>query len=272
MHASAGTIRVGVVGHVEWVDFVPVSDLPRPGQIVHADDAFTRAAGGGGVVAVVLAELGAEVEFFCALGRDVHGRDAAAQLAERGVRVHVAWRDEPTRRAVTLLEEGGERTIVTIGRRLEPLGSDPLPWERLEGADGAYFTAGDSVALKQARQARLLVASPRGRGAMDDTGPPVDALVFSGRDEGERLWASRLAHRRGLFVATDGANGGQWYGKESGRWSAMEPPGEARDSYGCGDSFAAGFTFALANGASVAEAAALGARCGARCVTRRGAP
>ena len=52
--------RVAVVGHVEWVDFVLVPRFPAPGEIVNAQDAFSRAAGGGGVAAVVLAELGPE--------------------------------------------------------------------------------------------------------------------------------------------------------------------------------------------------------------------
>src|SRR5438477_5864593 len=110
--------KLAVVGHVEWVDFIPVKRLPRGGEVIHAPGAFTRAAGGGGVVAAVLAELGAEVDFFCALGRDAHGQAAAEQLAARGIHLHVAWRAQPTRRAVTLLEGGGERTIVTIGERL----------------------------------------------------------------------------------------------------------------------------------------------------------
>jgi ribokinase len=264
--------RVAVVGHVEWVDFVPVARFPRPGSVVHAEGAFSRAAGGGGVVAAVLAELGAEVDFFCALGRDAPGRAAAAQLGERGVRVHVAWREEPTRRAVTLLEAGGERTIVTIGDRLEPRGSDELEWERVRRADGAYFTAGDRASLKRARQAGVVVASPRGRGALEYDGPPIEALVFSARDHDEGEWATRTAHRARLLVATDGVNGGRWWGETEGSWLAAQPPGELRDAYGCGDSFAAGFTLGLASGASVEEAAALGASCGARCLTRAGAP
>src|SRR5436305_1700487 len=76
--------RAAVVGHIEWVDFVPVTRLPRPGEVIHADGAFTRAAGGGGVAAGVLAELGAEVHFFTALGDDGQGRAAADQLAQRG--------------------------------------------------------------------------------------------------------------------------------------------------------------------------------------------
>jgi ribokinase len=270
-------VRLGVVGHVEWVDFISVARLPAPGEVIHGSESFARAAGGGGVVAVVLRELGAEVDFFSALGDDQWGRAAADQLGERGVRLHVAWRDEPTRRAVTMLEAGGERTIVTIGERLEPMGGDDLDWERLRDADGVYFTAGDVYALERAREARVLVVSPRGRDALAGEGhrqldAPIDAVVFSAHDGDESGWARNLARRARLLVATDGAAGGEWSGASQGRWRAARPPGRLRDSYGCGDSFAAGFTFGLARGRPVAEAAALGARCGARCLTRDGAP
>jgi len=222
---------------------------------------------------VLLAEAGAEVDFFTALGADETGRAAAAQLEQRGVRVHVAWRRRPTRRAVTLLEPTGERTIVTLSARLEPLGSDRLEWDRLRGADGVYVTAGDLEALSHARMAGVLVASPRARAALvGGDGPPIDALVFSNRDSDEREWATQVGPRARLLVATEGAHGGRWWGESAGTWSAAPLPGKSRDAYGCGDSFAAGFTFALASGASVAAAVELGARCGALCLTRAGAP
>ena len=41
-------------------------------------------------------------------------------------------------------------------------------------------------------------------------------------------------------------------------------------AYGCGDSFAAGLTFALATGMQLARALELAARCGAVCLTGRG--
>jgi ribokinase len=52
----------------------------------------------------------------------------------------------------------------------------------------------------------------------------------------------------------------------------VPPPGPPRDSYGAGDSFAAGFTFGLASGGSVADAAAIGARCGAEAMATVGPP
>jgi ribokinase len=238
--------------------------------VIHAEGGFLRAGGGGGVAAAALAELGAEVDFFSALGDDAAGHAALAQLEERGVRMHVAWRDEPTRRAVTLLEPGGERTIVTLGRRLEPRGADELHWDRLREAESVYFTAGDAGALERARQSRVVVASPRARSVLE-TGT-VDALVFSESDPDESKWAKRAASHARLLVGTEGERGGRWWGESEGRWAAAPLPGPARDAYGCGDSFAAAFTLGLGRGDSIAQAATLGAEAGARALTRVGAP
>src|ERR1700733_14849991 len=137
--------RVAVVGHIEWVDFLQMPRFPRRGEVIHAKHGFLRAGGGGAVAAVALAELGAEVDFYTALGDDANGRAALAQLEDRGVMVHVAWREEPTRRATTLLEDD-ERTIITLGKRLEPRADDELDWERLGHVASVYFTAGDAGA------------------------------------------------------------------------------------------------------------------------------
>ena len=264
--------RVAVVGHVEWVEFLPVPRFPRRGEVIGARDGFVRAGGGGSVAAVVMAELGADVDFFCALGHDLPGRKARNQLEQRGVHVHAAWREEPTRRATTLLEPGGERTIITLGERLEPRADDDLDWNRLRDVAAVYFTAGDVGALRRARDSRVLVASPRGRGALETGAARLDALVFSEGDPDERAWAERVASNARLLVATEGEHGGRWWGEAEGRWAPAPLPGPPRDAYGCGDSFAAAFTLGLGRGDSIGDAAALGAQAGARALTRRGVP
>jgi ribokinase len=263
---------VAVVGHVEWVDFVGVARYPARGEVLDARCASVGAGGGGGVAAGVLAAYGAEVDFFCALGRDANGETAAAELRERGVGLQVAWREPPTRRVVTLLEDGGERTIVTIGQRLAPAGEDDLDWGRLAGADGVYLTAGDAGAVRRAREARVLVATPRARDGLDSEDCAIDALVFSAGDADERHWAARMQARTRVMVATESSDGGRWWGESEGRWRAAELPGRPRDDYGCGDSFAAGFMYGLAQGRSVGEAAVVGAEWGARALTIFGGP
>ncbi len=261
-----------MVGHVEWVQFARVGQVPRAGDVVHAHDDFEEPAGGGSVAAVQLTRLAGGALFLTALGSDEAGRRSRTRLEQLGVDVHAAARAEPTRRAVTLVDDRRERTITTFGPRPEPLGRDAeLPWGELAQFDAVYFTAGDLDALHAARAARVLVANPRALDALGH-GVPLDALVLSHKDTVELEAAKRAEGEAELVVLTEGDRGGSYRtrGGESGRWSAVPPPGEPVDSYGCGDSFAAGLTYGLGAGLSVPEALALAARCGAVCLTGRG--
>jgi len=264
---------VAVVGHVEWVQFARVAHVPCAGEVVHACDPFEEPAGGGAVAAVQLSRLAGTAALVTALGADEHGRRSVARLGELGVEVCARLVQAPTRRAVTLVDAAGERTITTFGPRLEPLGGDGgTRWAALAGTDAVYFTAGDEAALCAAREAaRVLVASPRARDALGN-GIPVDALVLSADDEIERGELDRAQDEAALVVFTEGARGGSYLegSGAGGRWAAARPPGEPVDSYGCGDSFAAGLTYGLGAGLGTADALALAARCGAMCLTGRG--
>jgi ribokinase len=266
------TLQVAVVGHIEWVQFARVQHVPIAGEVIHARDTFEEPAGGGAVAAVQLARLAGGALLFTALGSDEHGRRAVARLRELGVEVRAARSAGPTRTALTLLEDAGERTIITLGERLEPRGEDDaLPWAELEGIDAVYFTAGDPAALRAARKARVLVASPR---AVDALGHDVslDALVLSENDTLERREAAQAGDEAELVAFTEGGRGGAYRERSgrSGRWSASPLPGTVLDSYGCGDSFAAGLTYALGAGLEAGDALELAARCGAVCLTGRG--
>ena len=265
-------MRVAVVGHVEWVEFVHGDHVPSAGEIVHATDGFEEPAGGGAVAAVQLARLAGESEFLTALGEDDLAERSRARLPELGVAVHAASREGRTRRAFTFLDAHGERTITTVGERLEPRGGDPLPWERLDAADGVYVTAGDEAALHAARRATVLVASPRAGHVLADSTIELDALVYSDRDELESAFARALDPRPRVLVATRGAEGGRYetVDGQSGTWAAAPLPGPIADSYGCGDSFAAAFTYGLASGSGVEPALELAAEAGAACLARRG--
>lgn len=269
----SGQPRVAVVGHVEWVQFARVPHVPSAGEVVHAGDAFEEPAGGGAVAAVQLARLAGSCLLITALGQDECGRRSRARLRELDVDVHARCCGAPTRRAVTLVDDDRERTITTFGERLEPLGSeDRLAWERLASVDAVYFTAGDEAALRAARAAgRVLVASPRARQALGH-GVPIDALVLSAHDQIERRELQRCREEAAVVVYTEGERGGayQTSAGEHGRFEATTPPGDPVDAYGCGDSFAAGFTYGLAAGMPLPHALALGAHCGAACLTGRG--
>lgn len=265
-------LSLAVVGHVELVEFLRVAHVPGAGEIVHARECFSEPAGGGGVAAVQLARLGGGAALFSAFGDDDLGRRSAARLQELGVRLHAAWRSEPQRRAVTFVDDRGERTITVIGVRHAPAGDDALPWDELARCDAVYVTAADPVALRAARRARVLVATPRVGSALAASGVELDALVHSAGDPGERYVAGDLEPVPRLVVGTQGSAGGTYTtaNGSQGSWRAVPAPGSVVDTYGAGDSFAAGLTLGLGLGLAVADAVALGARCGAACVTGAG--
>jgi ribokinase len=273
---NPGAPKVAVVGHVEWVCFARVPHVPCAGEVMHAHDPFEEPAGGGAVAAVQLARLAGEAVLVTALGEDEHGARTMERLRELGVHVWASRRSVPTRTAVTLLDDDGERTITTFGPRLEPrLDDAEIPWGSLAEMDAVYFTAGDVGALRAARAARVLLSSPRALDALAH-GVELDALVLSADDRVERREAVRARDEALLVVSTEGAHGGVYTQRDgaSGRWDPAIPPatapGDGGDSYGCGDSFAAGLTYGLGAGLAVPDALALAARCGAVCFTGRG--
>jgi len=266
--------RVGVVGHVEWVRFAVVDRVPRTGAIVHARETFCEPAGGGAVAAVQLRKLAGAVTFLTALGSDAAARQVVLDLRERhGIGdLHVGQRAGPQRRTFTFLDDAGERTITVLGERIVPCLSDPLPWDALAALDGVYLTGGDAGAVRAARGASVLVATPRAMPALIESRVQLDVLVRSSSDPGEAYEPGILDPAPRLVVSTRGAKGGVWEAADgrSGAWDATALPGPAVDAYGCGDSFAAGLTYGLGAGMALADAIELAARCGAACLCGRG--
>jgi len=184
--------------------------------------------------------------------------------------VHAAQAGQPQRRAFTYVDADGERTITVLGPKLRPSGEDAsLPWEQLARCDAVYFTGGDVAAVHAARRAKVFVATSRELATLHRAAEPLDALIGSGEDVGERLDAVELDPPPRLLVSTAGPLGG-WV-RPGGPFRAAPIPGEVEDAYGCGDCFAAGFTYGLGAGWPVEEAIALAARCGATVLTGRGA-
>jgi ribokinase len=263
-------VKVAVVGHVEWVEFARVEEVPRPGEIVHALETWEEPAGGGAVAAVQLANLNGGAHLFTALGDDDLGRRARADLAARGVTVHASPTGEPQRRAFTYVDAGGERTITVLGRKQRPSGEDAaLPWEELARCDAVFFVSGDIASLRAARRARVLVATARELDTLRRGEERLDVLVGSGNDPSERFEAGDLQPPPATVVTTSGSLGG-WI-RPGGPFRAAPLPGPIEDAYGCGDCFAAGLTFGLGAGETIEDAVALGARCGAAVLTGRGA-
>ncbi len=265
-------MRVVVVGHVEWVEFVRVARAPEPGAIVQASECWAEPAGGGAVAAVQLAELAGSATLYTALGDDSLGHRAHRELQALGLRVEAVFRPEPQRRAVVFVDDEGERTITLLSPKLRPRRSDPLPWDELAEADAAYFTGGDPDALRAAREARVVVATARELPTLIEAEVRLDALVRSASDQAES-YRVELEPPPSLVVSTAGSAGGTFApaGEPARRFRAVSLTHPVVDAYGAGDRFAAGLTFALAAGREVEAALELAAACGAGGLYHRGA-
>jgi len=263
-------MKLAVVGHVEWVEFARVEHVPQSGEIVHALETWEESAGGGAVAAVQLANLNGSCLLFTSLADDDLGRNSRAELEAHGVIVHAGVARGSQRRALTHVDEFGERTITVLGDKLLPSGEDgALPWEELARCDAVYFVSGDVAALRTARHCQVLVATARELATLRRSAVQVDVLVGSGDDAGERFEPAELEPMPRIVVTTAGALGG-WI-RPGGPFLAAALPGPVSDAYGCGDCFAAGLTYGLALQKPVDEAVALAARCGAAVLTGRGA-
>jgi ribokinase len=263
--------NVAVVGHVEWIRFAVVDRVPSAGEIVHAEQTFELAAGGGAVAAVQLRRLAGTATLHTTLGGDGEGGRALAQLRGHGLDVRASRRSRQ-RLGFVHLSDDHERTITVLGERHVPHGDEPLGWDDLDATDAVYFTGGDVAALRHARRARVLVATPRAFDVLREARVEVDALVASARDPGERYEPEALDPPPRLVVLTAGAQGGTWEARDgrAGAWAPAPLPGRPVDAYGCGDAFAAGLTFALGRGDGVVDAIGLAARCGAAALCGRG--
>jgi ribokinase len=263
-------VNLAVVGHVEWVEFARVEHAPAVGEIVHARETWEEPAGGGAVAAVQLANLGGSCLLFTALADDELGRRSREELESHGVTVHAGHAPGAQRRALTHVDEDGERTITVLGDKLLPSGEDAsLPWEELRRCDAVYFVSGDVAAAHAARRCSVLVATSRELTTLRRADVQVDVLVGSGEEAAERFEAGELEPAPQIVVTTAGGLGG-WI-RPGGPFRATPLPGPVSDAYGCGDCFAAGLTYGLALGKPMDEAVALGAQCGAAVLTGRGA-
>ena len=264
--------RVVIVGHVEWVTHTR-GVVPARGHIADLTDAFAEPAGGGGVAAVAAARLGAHTTLLTALGDDAAARTSADVLASRGVHVVAAHRDAPQTPVLTITEQDGERTIMVVGDRLQASRDDRIHEPALHGARAAYYTGEDPSLLRAIRDAvPVLVVS--GRRLVDVIEAQVTADVVVGSindpDEDPAILPPQL--RAAWVVRTDGPRGGLIDSSDGATlgYQAAAPPAAPIDSYGCGDSFAAGLTVGLARGLDLPQAVELGAIAGAKCVTWRG--
>ncbi len=265
-----GNLKFAVIGHIEWINFLKVDLLPKPGIINHAKKSLELPAGGGALIAKTLYELSNnEIHFFTSLGKDYYGEKSFEFFKNIGINIHVAWRSDSTRKGFSLIDNNGERSITIIGKRLAPSYKDDLDWNILCDMDGIFITAGDDHLIKKAREANILCTTPRvGIDLINQSKVYLDALIGSNLDPDEFFLLSDLKKEPRYIIKTEGEKGG--ISLPGGRFKAINNNNLKIDSYGCGDSFAAGILYGLAESWPIEKALKLGTVLGRNCIEHFG--
>ena len=262
---TKGNLKFAVIGHIEWINFIKVDQLPKPGLISHSKESLEYPAGGGSVIAKRLRELTHnEVHFFTALGNDFYGNKCLNILQNMGIKLHVAWRDKPTRKGFSVIDSEGERSILIVGDRLSPTHKDNLDWNILNDMDGIFITAADKEIFQKSRIAKILCTTPRvGINIINESRIFLDGLIGSNLDPGEVFSLNELILKPKFVIKTEGENGGIIF--PGGRYKAIKNKEIKVDSYGCGDSFSAGILFGLSSNWDIEESLNLAKIMGRNC-------
>lgn len=256
--AVCGSVNMDVFGYVER--------LPRPGETVLGSRLAYAPGGKGANQAVAAARAGAPVCFFGACGRDAHGDQVLAALAEAGVGISdVARTRDPTGVAMILVEDTGENVIVAIAGANARIAPPPMfdaavwltqgeaPPAAVEGTLAAARAGGATAIINPAPAGRLpaslvarfdiAVVNETELAALDGEHPPAVVLTLG---------------RRGVRLLPAGTE--------------LAPfPATAVDSTGAGDALIGAMATALAEGRRLAEAVRFGMAAAAVSVERPGA-
>lgn len=268
-------IDVCVIGSAN-IDLVAAARrLPEPGETV-LGTAFAEHPGGKGLNQVIAAaRAGARTAFVGCVGGDHAGRSLLAELATAGVDAAlVSVLDEhPTGRALIVVDQRGENTVVVVPGANSQLVVDALPAARVVLVQLEISLAAVASALRVARdQGALTVLNPA---PSIDLPPDLLALVdvvVPNVHEAARLGgpATLLRAGAGAVVTTLGGDGVEVVTAER-RWRQPAVEVATVDTTGAGDAFCGALAARLADGVDLADAVRVAAAAGALATTRFGA-
>lgn len=282
--------RVVVVGSINVDEVVGVAALPAPGETVLGWERATGLGGKGANQAVAAAVAEGDVALFGAVGADSHGAMAREQLAAYGVDTSlVATLDEtPTGRALVMLSEAGENSIIVIGGANQALDERALTQDVLH--DAAVLVLQGEVppvnlaALRSA--ADLGVRAVVNLAPVHDLGDALalaDPLVVNEIEAGQLIGTGlatvqdvldaerRLRALARSVVVTLGASGAVLITEDTADHLPAPRPERVRDTTGAGDALVGVLAAALAQGFDLRAAAERAVRAASLSVTEIGA-
>jgi ribokinase len=282
-----------VIGSIN-VDMVArVPTFPESGQTL-TGTSFTTAFGGKGAnQAVALSRLGAPVSMCGKVGTDIFGARYLEEFRRKGVDdSHIGTNEGATGVAVIEVEgSGANRIVVVPGANgavdldyivsLTPRMRDyayflyqlEIPLESVSSAMAASRTAGGVNVLDPAPARELPAAMYRN---VDYITPnETETALLTGIEPADAPSIRRAAaffFDKGVHsVIIKGGGRGSWYLSPREAWWCPPFPLEAVDTTAAGDSFNAGFVYALEEGRSPQEACLFANAVAGLAITKLGA-
>lgn len=253
--------------------------------------------------ATVLSKLGKKVRLETIIGNDRAGRLVVSHCEECGIGLpEDCIRDEiDTGINVVLVSEGGERHFLTAPKStLRRLTAGDIHMPFPDSADIVCFASifvfpeiGPSeleqIFAAAKAQGKLVCADMTKRKKSETTADLVyalkyvdylfpndeEAMLLTGKDTVEDAAEDLISAGVGTVVIKCGSRGCYMAGTQGkgrdGTWFPAVQGVKCIDTTGAGDSFAAGFLYALSEGKSPEECAVFANECGVRAVTVTGA-
>jgi len=283
-----------VIGSLNVDMVAAVERFPQPGETLTADGYSVFFGGKGGNQAVALGKLGAKVKMVGKVGEDIQGHDYIRHLRMNGVDVGgvLAEKGVATGTAMILVDRQGENQIVVspgANGCLRPDDIDAM-WEELIESDVFLFQleipiGTVSYAIKRLKQAgKTIVLDPAPASALPDaifryidymTPNETEVRYYAGKRDSYVYQLKEAAGdlvRRGVgTVIAKAGEDGAYMIRDAELRHVDAYPAHPVDTTGAGDSFNAGFAYALANGSDAAEAVRVGNAVGALSVQQVGA-
>ncbi len=286
--------KVVVLGNINQ-DFVMATErMPRPGETVLGSDLRLVAGGKAANQAVTAARLGAEVTLIGRVGNDVFGPVLMANFQRENIATEHILTDETeaTGAAFISLAPSGENSIISV-----PGANFRVTPAQVRAASDAIAAA--DVALVQFAMAMDAIEElidicsetdtpvqidptpvrdrlPRNFSSAFSTVPneteveAITGITVTNLEKAVEAASALRAMGLALAIVKLGANGCVLQ-TSHGSWHIPGFPVEVVDTTGAGDSFAAGFAVALAEGDEPVDAAIFANACGALAATSFGA-
>ena len=261
--------KIAVIGIAGMSVFMRVDHFHAEGETLHADSLLTEIGGKGINQAVAAARMGAEVCFLAAVGDDAAAAECAATAEQDSICAHWAVKKgKKTPFAYILTDKkGANRVTVYQDAHLSPADVDGFA-ERIASADILLL---QNEVPEQVNARAIAIARSHGVRVIYNPAPPRRIsealardifLVTPNEQEAQALPPFAFAH----CITTLGGEGCDVDGE------VRIPATSARavDTTGAGDTFNGVLAAAIAEGATLADAARLATCAAGISVTRRG--